>query len=114
LTKVASMAALQKSGARGLRAILERAVLDIMYHTAGQSINEVIINEDVIEKHAAPLITFAKESTKSAEAETPITGCAGVVQRFCGRENVDLSGVGFLQPPAGSSTQGWTPRRTCH
>src|SRR5688572_22817537 len=67
LTKVANMAALQKSGARGLRAILESALLDIMYDTPGQSVNEVIINEDVIEKHAAPLITYAKES-KAAEA----------------------------------------------
>jgi ATP-dependent Clp protease ATP-binding subunit ClpX len=67
LTKVANMAASQKSGARGLRAILESALLDIMYDTPGQPVNEVIINEDVIEKHAAPLITYAKES-KSAEA----------------------------------------------
>ena len=66
LTKVAYMAASQKSGARGLRAILESALLDIMYDTPGQSVNEVIINEDVIEKHAAPLITYAKE-TKAAE-----------------------------------------------
>src|SRR5216110_231904 len=54
LTKVASMAANQKSGARGLRAILESALLDIMYDTPGQSVNEVIINEDVIEKHGSP------------------------------------------------------------
>src|SRR6267154_3568052 len=61
LTKVANMAALQKSGARGLRAILESALLDIMYDTPGQSVSEVIINEDVIEKHGSPLITFSKE-----------------------------------------------------
>ena len=66
LTKVASMAAQQKSGARGLRAILESALLDIMYDTPGQSVNEVIINEDVIEKHGSPLITYSKES-KAAE-----------------------------------------------
>jgi ATP-dependent Clp protease ATP-binding subunit ClpX len=66
LTKVASMAAEQKSGARGLRAILESALLDIMYDTPGQSVSEVIINEDVIEKHASPLITYSKES-KAAE-----------------------------------------------
>src|SRR5687768_6836060 len=62
LTKVANMAALQKSGARGLRAILESALLDIMYDTPGQSVSEVIINEDVIEKHASPLITYSKEN----------------------------------------------------
>ncbi|HEY5920205.1 MAG TPA: ATP-dependent Clp protease ATP-binding subunit ClpX, partial [Kofleriaceae bacterium] len=66
LTKVANMAAQQKSGARGLRAILESALLDIKYDTPGQSVNEVIINEDVIEKHGSPLITYAKES-KAAE-----------------------------------------------
>src|SRR5437660_3842693 len=36
LYKVANMAAHQKSGARGLRAILEAALLDIMYETPGQ------------------------------------------------------------------------------
>jgi ATP-dependent Clp protease ATP-binding subunit ClpX len=66
LTKVASMASTQKSGARGLRAILESALLDIMFDTPGQSVNEVIINEDVIEKHGAPLITYSKEA-KAAE-----------------------------------------------
>src|SRR6187455_975133 len=66
LTKVASMAANQKSGARGLRAILESALLDIMFDTPGQSVSEVHINEDVIEKHGSPLITYAKES-KAAE-----------------------------------------------
>src|SRR5579864_4584316 len=68
LTKVANMAATQKSGARGLRAILESALLDIMFDTPGQSVNEVIINEDVIEKHGSPLITYSKESKASAEA----------------------------------------------
>ncbi len=67
LTKVASMAAEQKSGARGLRAILESALLDIMYDTPGQSVSEVIINEDVIEKHASPLITYSKEPKVAAE-----------------------------------------------
>jgi ATP-dependent Clp protease ATP-binding subunit ClpX len=62
LSKVANMASLQKSGARGLRAILETALMDIMYDTPGQSVAEVIINEEVIEKQAAPLITYAKDA----------------------------------------------------
>ena len=70
LTKVATMAAEQKSGARGLRAILETALLDIMYETPGQSINEVIINEDVIEKHGAPLITYTKDAKDPKAAES--------------------------------------------
>jgi ATP-dependent Clp protease ATP-binding subunit ClpX len=67
LHKVASMAAVQKSGARGLRAILESALLDIMFDTPGQAVSEVIINEDVIEKHAPPLISYSKEA-KTAES----------------------------------------------
>ena len=62
LTKVSQLASTQKSGARGLRAILETALLDIMYEIPGQSVSEVIVNEDVIEKHAQPLITYSKEA----------------------------------------------------
>jgi ATP-dependent Clp protease ATP-binding subunit ClpX len=62
LYKVANMAAHQKSGARGLRAILEAALLDIMYETPGQPVSEVVINEEVIEKHAPPLISYSKDA----------------------------------------------------
>ena len=61
LVKVAEMAAEQKSGARGLRAILESALLDIMYDTPGQSVSEVMINEDVIERHGTALISYNKD-----------------------------------------------------
>ncbi|HUH01330.1 MAG TPA: ATP-dependent Clp protease ATP-binding subunit ClpX, partial [Kofleriaceae bacterium] len=62
LFKVAQLAQAHKSGARGLRAILESALLDIMYDTPGQmNLSEVIINEDVIEKHAAPMVTYTKQ-----------------------------------------------------
>ncbi len=67
LVKVAQMAADQKSGARGLRAILESALLDIMYDTPGQSVSEVMINEDVIERHGAALISYSKDQ-KAAES----------------------------------------------
>jgi len=67
LYKVAQLAQAHKSGARGLRAILEAALLDIMYDTPGEpNISEVIINEDVIEKHAAPMVMYTKESQKES------------------------------------------------
>jgi ATP-dependent Clp protease ATP-binding subunit ClpX len=66
LAKVAEMAHAHKAGARGLRALLESALLDIMYETPGQkTISEVIINEDVIEKHCSPMISYEEEA-KSA------------------------------------------------
>jgi ATP-dependent Clp protease ATP-binding subunit ClpX len=68
LTKVAHLAATQKSGARGLRAILENALMDTMYEAPGQSISEVVVNEEAIEKQAAPLVSYGKES----RAESPL------------------------------------------
>jgi ATP-dependent protease Clp ATPase subunit len=40
-----------------------------MYETPGASVNEVIINEDVVEKHAPPLITYSKDSKDAKVAE---------------------------------------------
>ena len=49
--------------ARGLRAILEHAMLDIMYDIPSRSgIKEVVVNDDVITKHEAPLIVYQKEA----------------------------------------------------
>jgi ATP-dependent Clp protease ATP-binding subunit ClpX len=63
LFKVAKMAQSHKSGARGLRAILESAMLDIMYETPSEpNIREVVISEEVVEKHAAPMVMYTKEA----------------------------------------------------
>jgi ATP-dependent Clp protease ATP-binding subunit ClpX len=63
LSAVAKEALLRQSGARGLRAILEHAMLDIMYDIPSRSgIKEVIVNEDVISKHESPIIVYQKEA----------------------------------------------------
>jgi ATP-dependent Clp protease ATP-binding subunit ClpX len=63
LTAVARMALDRNSGARGLRAILESAMLDIMYDVPSRAgVKEVVVSEDVIVKHDAPLIVYAKEA----------------------------------------------------
>ena len=63
LAAVAREALARASGARGLRAILEHAMLDIMYEVPSRGgIKEVVINEDVITKQDAPLIVYAKEA----------------------------------------------------
>src|SRR3954465_5078062 len=63
LVGVAREALSRNSGARGLRAILEHAMLDIMYDVPGRSgIKEVVINEDVITKREPPLIVYQKEA----------------------------------------------------
>lgn len=63
LVAVARQALDRNSGARGLRAILEAAMLDIMYDVPSRTgIKEVVVSEDVILKHEAPLIVYTKEA----------------------------------------------------
>ena len=59
LIAVAQEALKRKSGARGLRAILEGAMLDIMYEIPSlQNIQECIINQEFILKNAAAIFTY--------------------------------------------------------
>jgi ATP-dependent Clp protease ATP-binding subunit ClpX len=64
LQAVAREALNRKSGARGLRAIMERSMLDIMYDIPSSSsdIKEVVVNEDVVLKGEKPLVVYEKEA----------------------------------------------------
>ena len=63
LSAVALQALKRNAGARGLRAILEAAMLDIMYEVpSGESIKEVVITADVIDKGDKPLTVYEKEA----------------------------------------------------
>ncbi len=64
LEAVAEEALNRKTGARGLRAILESVMLDIMYDIPTQkSIREVIINEDVIHRGESPIVCYEEPDT---------------------------------------------------
>ena len=59
LKAIARKAHAQKTGARGLRAIMEEVMLDIMYEVPSQTeIREVVITEDVILKTGEPFKYF--------------------------------------------------------
>jgi ATP-dependent Clp protease ATP-binding subunit ClpX len=65
LHAVAKAALKHKSGARGLRAILENAMLDIMYELPSTpSVKEVLINEEVIDSQQQPLLMYQKEAAE--------------------------------------------------
>ena len=54
----------RKAGARGLRAILEQAMLDIMYEVPYlDGVVECVITEEVITKGGAPLLTYEKKQS---------------------------------------------------
>jgi ATP-dependent Clp protease ATP-binding subunit ClpX len=66
LWAVAREAIARKSGARGLRAIFEEIMLDIMYDIPSQeNVKECVISEDVILKREKPLIVY-ENRTKTA------------------------------------------------
>jgi ATP-dependent Clp protease ATP-binding subunit ClpX len=65
LRAIARDAMRRKSGARGLRAIMENIMLDIMYDMPSQpNIKEVVISEEVVNKNEPPIVVY----TKAAES----------------------------------------------
>jgi ATP-dependent Clp protease ATP-binding subunit ClpX len=72
LTSVACEAITRKSGARGLRAILEEVMLDIMYDLPSQpNVRECIINEEVVLRRAEPILLY--ESGEAEEEEKKVS-----------------------------------------
>ena len=67
LHAVAREALKRNAGARGLRAIMEKSMLDIMYDVPSQSdIREVVVGEEVIASGEKPLIVYEKEEAELA------------------------------------------------
>ena len=63
LVAIARAALKNKAGARGLRAILENAMLDIMYEVPSKrNVREIVISEDVIDRQEPPLVVMQKEA----------------------------------------------------
>jgi ATP-dependent Clp protease ATP-binding subunit ClpX len=63
LRAVARLALARQAGARGLRAILENAMLDLMYEVPSRDdLEEVVVSEEVIEERAEPLLVFKQEA----------------------------------------------------
>lgn len=67
LRAVAAEALCRKTGARGLRSILEAAMLNIMYDLPDmKSLQEVIVNEEVVLKNAQCILVFEKEAESAS------------------------------------------------
>jgi ATP-dependent Clp protease ATP-binding subunit ClpX len=68
LTTVAKKAIERKTGARGLRSILEAILLDTMFDLPGMdSVDEVMIDKDVVEGRKDPVRVYAEKSKKAGE-----------------------------------------------
>ena len=61
LWAIAREAMKRKSGARGLRAIMENTMLDVMYEMPSQpNIKEVVITEEVMTRSEPPMVVYSK------------------------------------------------------
>ncbi len=69
LSAIAKKALVRKTGARGLRSILEDILLETMFELPSQSnISEVVINKDVVEGKIKPLLTYSKKNNQTSNA----------------------------------------------
>ncbi|MEM8789558.1 MAG: ATP-dependent Clp protease ATP-binding subunit ClpX [Pseudomonadota bacterium] len=69
LSAVAQRAIERKTGARGLRSILEEVLLDTMFEIpALQGVEEVVVNEDAIKRDGDPLLIYADSKQEPASA----------------------------------------------
>jgi ATP-dependent Clp protease ATP-binding subunit ClpX len=69
LNAIAKRAIERKTGARGLRSILEDILLDTMFDLPGMDdVSEVVVNEEVVTSSVAPLMIYADSKKEGASA----------------------------------------------
>ena len=62
MTAIAKRALERKTGARGLRSILESVLLDTMYELPGmENVSKVVIDENMISSDAKPILIYADQ-----------------------------------------------------
>jgi len=68
LHAIAKKALARKTGARGLRSILEHALLDVMYELPNQqNVVKVVVDENTITNGAKPLLIYSETAKASGE-----------------------------------------------
>ena len=73
ILEVAKIALKRKTGARGLRAILEQAMLDVMYEIPSNTkVNKVLVTKDSILGKEKPKLLEGPRSTKDGPEESQI------------------------------------------
>ena len=69
LTAIAKKAIARKTGARGLRSILEGILLDTMFDLPGmENVTEVVVNADAVDAEAKPLMIYADQKKEGVTA----------------------------------------------
>ena len=68
LKAIAEKAIKRKTGARGLRSIIEEILLETMFELPSmEGVEEVVINKEVVNGNSKPLLIYSKKSTKETK-----------------------------------------------
>lgn len=71
LQEIAKQAIKRKTGARGLRSIVEQALLDSMYEIPSIShLKKVVVDENVIKNHTKPIYVYENDSESEGRKKT--------------------------------------------
>lgn len=69
LTAIAARAIERKTGARGLRSILEEILLESMFELPGMgTVDEVVVNADAVRREGEPLLIYSETEDEAASA----------------------------------------------
>ena len=68
LIEISKLAVLRKTGARGLRSIMENLLVDLMYESPDKKdLKKIVINKEVVKDKKNPILMFSsKENQKIA------------------------------------------------
>jgi len=71
LTKIAELAMLRKTGARGLRTILEETLLDTMYEIPSheKKLDKVVVNEQFVVNKSKPFVVISNDPKSPSKAK---------------------------------------------
>jgi len=62
LNEIAKLAVQQKTGARGLRSIIEDLLIDLMYESPDEKdLEKIVISSDVVKKRSKPILIFSNK-----------------------------------------------------
>jgi len=70
LAEISRLAINRKTGARGLRGIIEKLLLDVMFEIPGSNVESVEVTEEAVKGMSGPTFYYAEEpSEESAEGQ---------------------------------------------
>ena len=65
LNEIASLAVKRKTGARGLRSIMEDILIDLMFESPDQKdLTKIIINNEVVKNKVKPILMFSEKNNQ--------------------------------------------------